>query len=158
MKAISLWQPWASAIALGAKTIETRGWQTGYRGPLAIHAAKRKVKRELLSFDLDPGWLAALGLRERMIAEEALSFGAVVAVCSLFACLRTEWIASEVLDAPHHREGWSAGWTERTMGDFTPGRYGWILNNVRLLKKPLPYKGMQGFFDVPDQWLERGLE
>lgn len=28
MRALSLWQPWASAIAAGAKKIETRGWST----------------------------------------------------------------------------------------------------------------------------------
>lgn len=39
-KAISLWQPWASLIAYGVKTIETRSWSTSYRGPIAIHAAK----------------------------------------------------------------------------------------------------------------------
>ncbi len=41
MKAISIWQPWASLIAIGAKQIETRSWATGYRGLLVIHAAKR---------------------------------------------------------------------------------------------------------------------
>lgn len=39
MKALTLHQPWASLIALGVKTIETRSWSTSYRGPLAIHAA-----------------------------------------------------------------------------------------------------------------------
>ena len=34
MKAPSLWQPWASAIAVGAKRVETRSWPTNYRGPL----------------------------------------------------------------------------------------------------------------------------
>ncbi len=42
MKALSLWQPWASLIALGVKTIETRSWATNYRGPLAIHAGLRR--------------------------------------------------------------------------------------------------------------------
>lgn len=41
MKALSLHQPWASAIALGLKHLETRSWATSYRGPLAIHAARR---------------------------------------------------------------------------------------------------------------------
>lgn len=36
MKALSLWQPWATLIAIGAKQWETRGWRTAYRGPLAI--------------------------------------------------------------------------------------------------------------------------
>lgn len=47
MKALSLWQPWATLIANGAKQIETRSWSTSYRGPILIHAAKRKVLKEL---------------------------------------------------------------------------------------------------------------
>lgn len=38
MKALTVRQPWASLIALGVKTVETRSWSTKYRGPLAIHA------------------------------------------------------------------------------------------------------------------------
>lgn len=41
MKAITIWQPWASLIACGAKKYETRGWPTKYRGPIAIHAAAK---------------------------------------------------------------------------------------------------------------------
>lgn len=44
MKAVSLWQPWASLIACGAKTIETRSWpapRTVVGQRIAIHAAKR---------------------------------------------------------------------------------------------------------------------
>lgn len=44
MKALSLRQPWASMIADGRKTIETRTWRTRYRGPLAIHASARPYK------------------------------------------------------------------------------------------------------------------
>lgn len=40
MKALTLYEPWASLVALGAKKIETRSWPTKYRGPLAIRAAK----------------------------------------------------------------------------------------------------------------------
>lgn len=47
MKALSLWQPWATLIAIGAKQYETRGWSTPYRGPLIIHAAK--TKEELMT-------------------------------------------------------------------------------------------------------------
>ena len=42
IKAISLWQPWASLIVCGAKEIETRSWSTKVRGTVAIHAAKTK--------------------------------------------------------------------------------------------------------------------
>lgn len=36
MKAISLKQPWASLVADGKKTIETRTWATKYRGEILI--------------------------------------------------------------------------------------------------------------------------
>ncbi len=35
-KAISLKQPWASLIADGTKTIETRKWKTNYRGDIVV--------------------------------------------------------------------------------------------------------------------------
>ena len=43
MKAITIWQPWASMLACGAKQYETRSWATKYRGPIAIHAAALKI-------------------------------------------------------------------------------------------------------------------
>jgi hypothetical protein len=45
MKALSLRQPWASMIASGAKTIETRVWSTRYRGPILICAASADPDR-----------------------------------------------------------------------------------------------------------------
>jgi hypothetical protein len=44
MKALSLWQPWASLVVAGTKHWETRSWSTDYRGLLAIHATKRVPK------------------------------------------------------------------------------------------------------------------
>ncbi|GKT09288.1 ASCH domain-containing protein [Desulforhabdus sp. TSK] len=41
MKALSIQQPWASLIASGRKTIETRKWKTDYRGDLVIVSSKR---------------------------------------------------------------------------------------------------------------------
>jgi hypothetical protein len=38
MKGLTLTQPWATLVAIGAKRIETRSWPTRYRGLLAIHA------------------------------------------------------------------------------------------------------------------------
>lgn len=40
MKALSIKQPWANLIVSGKKTIETRLWLTGYRGPLLIVSSK----------------------------------------------------------------------------------------------------------------------
>lgn len=40
MKAVTIRQPYASLIAAGVKTVETRPRRTSYRGRVAIHAAK----------------------------------------------------------------------------------------------------------------------
>src|SRR5215212_7218280 len=43
MKVLSLLQPWASLVVMGLKKIETRSWQTSYRGELLIHASLGKT-------------------------------------------------------------------------------------------------------------------
>lgn len=50
MKAITLWQPWASLLACGAKGYETRSWATSYRGQIAIHAAKKDIYSIIFQF------------------------------------------------------------------------------------------------------------
>ena len=60
IKAISLWQPWASLIALGGKKIETRSWPTKYRGPLAIHASKNQPPYAQTLADVDKTFNQAL--------------------------------------------------------------------------------------------------
>jgi hypothetical protein len=52
MKAISLWQPWASLIAAGLKPYETRNWAPApsmIGQTIAIHAAK-KIDRDAIDF------------------------------------------------------------------------------------------------------------
>lgn len=49
MIALTIWQPWASLIVVGAKPYEFRGWVAprSARGKrIAIHAGARKVKRD----------------------------------------------------------------------------------------------------------------
>lgn len=128
MKAVSLWQPWASAIALGLKTIETRGWYTAYRGPLAIHAAKRWTmdQRAFFMRYCTTGW------------PDPLPLGSIVAVCVLQDCRPTRDL---IVDATQQDREW---------GNFDTGRYGWVLTDVVRLEKPIPYRGAQQLFDVPD--------
>lgn len=129
MKALSLWQPWATAIAVGAKKVETRGWYTPYRGPLAIHAAKRWTAEER-EFAED---FQRLGVLPAVIP-----LGAVVAVCRLVDCHRTESVESSLSE------------DERGWGNYTPGRWAWMLADVVALPEPIPYRGAQGLFIVPD--------
>jgi hypothetical protein len=43
---------------------------------------------------------------------------------------------------------------ERSFGDYTPGRYAWILTNIKPLPAPIPAKGALGLWD----WEPVGVE
>lgn len=144
MKTLSLWQPWASAIALGHKQIETRGWGTPYRGPIAIHAARTTVegRREVVG-DLEL-WREVLGVRGAhgvVAAFEALPFGAVVAIADLIDVVPVDGLVDL---APK----------EFALGDYRHGigRFAWLLDCVRPLPKPIPMRGRQGLFEVQLEW------
>ncbi|HVM07165.1 MAG TPA: ASCH domain-containing protein [Acidimicrobiales bacterium] len=187
MKAISLWQPWASLIAYGVKTIETRSWSTPYRGRIAIHAAKTTKGIDQLPGDCEGktegGWVYGyLGDFQasycRRTSDEGhrgdtqlvclvddvspmgsvdldMPLGAVVATAMLVDCVRTERILWEPdrFDVKGNLVEWSrfAGcpsWADarvaeeqRPYGDFSPGRWAWLLRDIMPLEVPIPARG-----------------
>ena len=83
MKAITIWQPWASLLACGGKRFETRSWATSYRGPIAIHAAKKDVFDALALIPVP----VALEMKKLIGAEwKDLPTGAVIATATLIGC------------------------------------------------------------------------
>jgi hypothetical protein len=132
VKAISLWQPWASLIfsPRRVKRHETRHWATFHRGPLAIHAAQKLVK------DLEPDLVALLDDEFGVLWADQLPRGRMLGVATLADCRLTQSIDPDTLD--------------RLCGDFTPGRYAWRLDNPRLFDNPPEVTGRQGFFDWYD--------
>lgn len=140
IKAVSLWEPWASLMAIGAKKIETRSWHTSYRGPLLICAAKRRNLSEL--YHTGRGWpmwcyrdlgLDPYGLLSTRDLDAVLSYGKAVCTVELVDCRPTTELSVTDL--------------ERGFGDFSAGRYGWVTRGVVRLK-PFPVKGKRGLFDV----------
>lgn len=140
MKALTLTQPWATLVAIGAKQYETRSWYTTYRGPLAIHAAKGGYNWLSLAAgdEVSVAMCRALNAGGYASARE-LPLGAVVAVGDLVRIYRTQWIARDA------RAPLSAD--ELAFGDYTPGRYAWLLANVRRLPEPIPARGSLGLWD-----------
>lgn len=132
MKAISLWQPWATAIAVGVKRVETRHWSTNYTGRLAIHAAKRWQTAEQ--------YFAAQEYQIGRLPRD-IPLGVIVATCTLMGCRRTEDVEHQVTEI------------ERIYGNYAPGRFAWFLTDIVALPAPIPFKGAQGFFNVPDELL-----
>jgi hypothetical protein len=158
MKAISLLQPWASAVALGSKRIETRGWATSHRGPIAIQAAKHFTIDGMIRVHCSWTWCGVLrgaGVRMGQDArlESILPFGKIVAIADLVDCRPTDSFTVAELDTrrrpvDYDGESGSLEWTERMVGDFTPGRFGWILENIRPLIEPVPVRGRQRIFNL----------
>lgn len=91
MKAITLHQPWASLVALGQKSIETRSWATKHRGPIAIHAAAHVpsvvLPLSIGGFEVDKdnprGSSPAYLLRGPIVWPYRLPLGSVVAIANL---------------------------------------------------------------------------
>jgi activating signal cointegrator 1 len=142
MKAITLTQPWATLVAIGAKKIETRGWKTPYRGPLAIHAAKAipAAVREVLVLDRAFARAVETALQ---CDPWNLPRGVVLATCRLADCEPTE----SMLEWISHKE--------RTFGDYRPGRFGFVLEDVTALAEPIPAVGCLGLWELPAAVLER---
>jgi hypothetical protein len=139
MKVLSLTQPWATLVAIGAKTIETRSWATRYRGPLAIHAAKgfpawAKDYCEDVEFE-DALTLAYPGLSIEAIIK-ALPLGQIIATCTLDDCFQFTRESVAAIGEP-----------ERSFGDYDLGRYGFRLGNVRKLDTPIPARGSLGLWN-----------
>lgn len=158
MRAISIWQPWASAIAVGAKCIETRSWATKHRGLLAIHASKRLVKSELVALERTDLWQAVFATSNYAVDFLRMPLGAVVATANLVDCVPYNRLDINALSERKAHSGQPSypHWTERRLGNYGPGRYGWCLENVTPIK-PIPYRGEQGLFTIPDHIFEGAI-
>jgi hypothetical protein len=87
IKALSVRQPWASAIMLG-KDVENRSRYLGYRGELIIHSAQT-LDKDACSNPL----ITPLGL-----SVSELPFGKLLGVVTLVDCVRTsssKWAQSD---------------------------------------------------------------
>lgn len=133
IRALSLSQPYATLIALGAKRIETRGYATSYRGPLAIHAAKRVPDwaRPMMGFREFREALAPLGITCGDDLDR-LPLGAIVATVRLVDVVSTDYLDPR-LPVP--------GSAEWRFGDYSQRRYGWLLEDVEAIECPIPCSG-----------------
>lgn len=139
MKALTIWQPWASLIVEGFKPFEFRGWKPppsiiGQR--IVLHAAVRPMKA---------GELA--GIMEYVMNEYGREDGIKPDAYSLLEAVfrRTvelpmaSGLGTAVLGAPvftgHDEDG----------GE----RYAWPMQQVEKWAKPIPARGAQGFWDWP---------
>lgn len=148
MKSLSLTQPWATLVAIGAKRIETRSWSTTYRGLLAIQAAKgfpRNAQALCYTHPFAPHLARATALNR----PGDLPRGVIVAVVRLVDVVRMPARVTYELRSTDGARRYPLSAHERAFGDYSYGRYAWILEDVTPVSPPILFKGALGLRDVP---------
>lgn len=152
MKGLSLWQPWASLMAVGAKRIETRSWSTDYRGLVAIHAAKRFQEMERLLVnnihfynalwpEYDLGTIDSDRPRPDLVIK-ALPLGCFVAVGKLRHCLSTN---ANLKPIPLRDSD------EYHFGDYSENRWMWVFDEVWKLSSPVHAIGQRNLWTLDER-------
>lgn len=163
MPCITIWEPWASLIAIGAKPYEFRGWAApkamiGRR--IGIHAGARKVRRDEVEDllhrlrhpdDGAPPCLhadKAIPFLERVLAglkaDDAPLFGEAA-----FRLPQSHVVCTVVLGQPRRGDdcarefGFEGGNDSDRDGTFN---WGWPMLEVEPLVPPVPARGAQGFW------------
>jgi activating signal cointegrator 1 len=149
MKTLTLHQPWALAMKLGLKTIETRKWATKHRGLLAIHAGKTTDTEQCYKL---PGRDPTEKLRQALAAPSG-----VIGVVELFGVERmTEDLVDTARQGKLHVP-WPFGEhlpNEFEWGDWRPGRYAWRTRPVVWFRETISAVGKMGVWDwqEPEDW------
>lgn len=139
MKAFTAYQPYAHAIVSGLKQYETRPRRTNIRGRVAVHAGAKDPEEVANTVDLisEMEGMRFAEVRKRM-AHWDYPRGAVVGTVEIVDCVPAE----EIVDTLTERE--------RLLGDYSPGRFAWVLKNPVMFDTPIPARGQQGWWNWED--------
>ncbi|SHF47904.1 ASCH domain-containing protein [Flavisolibacter ginsengisoli] len=132
MKVLSFLQPWASLTVMGLKKLETRSWSTKHRGDLLIHA----------SMGQSGALLAPEPPFSKYITDfSKLPFGAIIGKVQLTDVIKVESL--HMSDAVINQ----LTMEERAFGDYSNGRYVWVLEEPSLFSNPIYMKGTLGLWN-----------
>jgi hypothetical protein len=121
--ALSIRQPWAELILEGRKDIETRSWNTQFRGEFLIHSSKQIDIEACKYFKIDP---------------KSLITGALIGKAKI--------VGSKEYSKPKQYAEDNSRHAAAFLG-FSRPKYGFILENIERIE-PKPFKGALGFFKV----------
>jgi hypothetical protein len=155
MKALTIWQPWASLIMAGAKPWEWRGWTPprsliGQR--IVIHASARAVKRDEIcdiigmlqagdsSLVYEPAWRL---LERAHIASYPLAAGLGTAILG-------EPIPALAWAREHHKGGIDSDRIDHH-GVELDDKFAWPLTQIESFEPVVPMRGAQGFWTWPER-------
>lgn len=133
MRAITLYRPWPRAIFELGKDIENRSWAPppaiiGKR--IAIHAGLK----------IDGAGVAKVMEIENRERAPAFAMDAARCIGEGGAIIGTVLVRA---------------WGEHLVSPWFSGPYGWVLEQPRQLPVPIPCRGRQGLWTVPEEIAER---
>lgn len=126
--ALTLYQPWATLIMIGAKRIETPSWKPYHIGRLVIHAGQEWTRKEQ-AYANTP--IVRQALARAGFTPNALPLGAALGETFLTGYETTETLVNRIGDE------------ERFFGDYGPNRFGWFLENPQAFPEPILCNGHQ---------------
>jgi hypothetical protein len=130
--ALSIRQPWIDMIVRGVKTMEIRNWTVKRRGLIALHAPRRIDFSAAYFYGYKQPW--------------TLPRGKVIALAEI----------TDVVELDN--ESWvDLVQRHRQPLPMVDGAYGVLLDNVKLLERPVDCRGKQMFFPITGNILERVL-
>lgn len=138
MKAFTVYQPYAHAIVSGVKHFETRSRRTSIRGRVAVHAGKLPIDK---SSAAERKTAERLRVREEQRRGEPWDYplGAVVGTVEIVDCVPVEEVRETLTE-----------W-DRILGDYSAGRFAWVLKDPIMFDEPVPARGQQGVWNWEDQ-------
>jgi hypothetical protein len=121
MKALSIKQPWAQLIIIGAKDVENRSRPTSFRGRFAVHVSLKRADFEEVDIEAIPHHL-----REpvKRAWERNASAGCVIGTVELADCIRDS----------------NSPWA-------IDNNWHWVLRDPRLYSRTRPTKGKLGLWE-----------
>ncbi|HJM13897.1 MAG TPA: ASCH domain-containing protein [Candidatus Nitrosopelagicus sp.] len=122
MKCLSVCQPFADLIIQGKKTIELRKWNTKFRGEFLVQAAQNIRTEDC----------------RRLKMKDSLTTGAIIGKVELVSVKKYENESKLKLDSKKHL----------ALNNKSDSKYGFILQNPKQFKVPIPCKGKLKFFEV----------
>ncbi len=122
MKCLSVCQPFADLIIQGKKTIELRKWNTKFRGEFLVQAAQNIRTEDC----------------RRLKMKDRLTTGAIIGKVELVSVKKYENESKLKLDSKKHL----------ALNNKSDSKYGFILQNPKQFKVPIPCKGKLKFFEV----------
>jgi hypothetical protein len=167
VRGISLWRPWPWCFTHADKRVENRGHAVDFRGDVVFHAAKRWDEDSIPFIERTA---RAHGFRPPLMEKTAHVEGALVFVATIVDCVAIEeferlagrgavsmygsgQVNGRVLESvtPTSTIDWAV------QSDWAFGPFCWVLEDVRPLPAPIPWRGKQGWFHVPDVVVDQAL-